>query len=50
MFAENAACDVALIGNGSIRQKQIGHVVMLRDLWQTLPYDDMYQRFIVTGE
>jgi 5'-nucleotidase len=50
MYADNAACDVALIGSGSIRQKQIGHVVMLRDLRQTLPYDDMYRRFTITGE
>ena len=50
IFAENAACDVALIGSGSIRQKQIGPVVMLRDLRQTFPYDDVYQRFTVTSE
>ena len=41
IFAENAACDVALIGSGSICQKQIGPVVTLRDLQQTFPYDDV---------
>jgi len=50
IFAENAACDVALIGSGSIRQKQIGPVVTLRELRQTFPYDDVYRRFTVTGE
>jgi 5'-nucleotidase len=50
IFAENAACDVALIGSCSIRQKQTGPVVMLRDLRQTLPYNDVYRRFTVTGE
>jgi 5'-nucleotidase len=50
IFAENAACDVALIGSGSIRQKQMGPVVTLRDLRQTFPYDDVYRRFTVTGE
>ena len=50
MFAENAACDVALIGSGSIRQKQMGPVVTLRDLRQTFPYDDVYRRFTVTGQ
>ncbi len=41
LFAENAACDVALIGSSSIRQKQITPVVTLPDLWQTFPYDDV---------
>jgi 5'-nucleotidase len=50
IFAENAACDVGLIDSGSIRQKQIGPVVTLRDLRQTFPYDDMYRRFTVTGK
>ena len=50
IFAENGVCDVALIGSGSIHQKQMGPVVTLRDLRQTFPYDDMYQRFTVTGK
>lgn len=45
MYADNAACDVALIGSGSIRQKQIGPVVMLRDLRQTFPYDDVLRLY-----
>jgi 5'-nucleotidase len=50
IFAGNAACDVALIGSGSIRQKQIGPVGTLRDLRQTFPYDDVRRRFTVTGK
>jgi len=50
MFAENADCDVAFIGSGSIRQKQMGLIVTLRDLRQIFPYDEVYMRFTVTGE
>lgn len=50
MFAENANCDVAFIGRGSIRQKQMGPIVTLRDLRQIFPYDEVYMRFTVTGE
>ncbi len=50
MFAENANCDVAFIGSGSIRQKQMGPIVTLRDLRQIFPYDEVYMRFTITGE
>ena len=50
IFAENANCNVAFIGSGSIRQKQMGPVVTLRDLRQIFPYDEVYMRFTVTGE
>jgi 5'-nucleotidase len=50
IFAENANCNVAFIGSGSIRQKQMGPVVTLRDLRQIFPYDEVYMRFTITGE
>jgi len=50
IFAENARCDVAFIGSGSIRQKEMGPVVTLRDMKQTFPYDEVYVRVSVTGE
>jgi 5'-nucleotidase / UDP-sugar diphosphatase len=50
IFAENAGCDVAFIGSGSIRLKEMGPVVTLRDLRQVFPYDEIYMRFTVTGD
>ena len=50
IFAENASCDVAFVGSGSIRAKQMGPVVTLRDLRQTFPYDEVYTRYTITGE
>ena len=49
IFAENAGCDVALIGSGSIRQAELGPVVTLGDVVQILPYDSPFTRFTVTG-
>ena len=50
IFAGNAGCDVALIGSGSIRQKEMGPVVTLGDLMQIFPYDSSFSRFTITGE
>ncbi len=50
IFAENGNCQVALIGSGAIRQKQMGPVVTLRDLIQIYPYEDTFSRFTITGE
>ncbi len=49
VFAENAELDVAFIGSGSIRSKELGPVVTLGDLKQTFPYDDSYSRYLVDG-
>ena len=49
IFAENAGCDVALIGSGSIRQNEMGPVVTLSDVVQILPYDTSFSRFTITG-
>ena len=50
IFAENGNLDVAFIGSGSIRMKQLGPVVTLRDLKQFFPYDDTFSRYTVTGK
>ncbi|MBP7212763.1 MAG: bifunctional metallophosphatase/5'-nucleotidase [Anaerolineaceae bacterium] len=49
IFAENAELDVAFIGSGSIRSKELGPVVTLGDLKQAFPYDDSYSRYLVNG-
>jgi 5'-nucleotidase / UDP-sugar diphosphatase len=49
IFAENAGCDVALIGSGSIRQNKMGPVVTLGDVKQVFPYDTSFSRFTITG-
>ncbi len=50
IFAENANCQVALIGSGAIRLQEMGPVVTLRDLMQVFPYEDTFTRFTITGE
>lgn len=49
-LAERADCDVALVGSGSIRVKQIGPAVTLKDFLSCFPYDDVLTRFTITGE
>lgn len=48
-FADAAQCDVALVGSGSIRVKEMGPVVTLNDLMSCFPYNDSLTRFSVTG-
>ena len=48
-FAERAECDVALVGSGSIRSKEIGPVITLKDLRTCFPYDDSLSRYSVSG-
>ena len=49
-FANTAECDVMLVGSGSIRTKELGPTVTLRDYLSCFPYDDVLTRFTVTGE
>lgn len=49
-FADNAQCDVMLIGSGSIRVQELGPVVTLKDMLATFPYDDSLTRFNITGK
>jgi 5'-nucleotidase len=48
-FAENAECDVMLVGSGSIRVKELGPIVTLKDFLACFPYDDSLTRFEVPG-
>ena len=50
IFAQNGNLDVAFIGSGSIRMKEVGPTVTLKDLKQMFPYDDTYSHYTVTGE
>jgi 5'-nucleotidase len=49
-LAERADCDVAFVGSGSIRVKQIGPAVTLKDFLSCFPYDDVLTKFTLTGE
>jgi 5'-nucleotidase len=49
-FAEIAECDVMLVGSGSIRTKEIGPLVTLKDLSTCFPYDDTLTRCVIDGE
>lgn len=50
ILAEGAHLDIVLLGSGSLRGTEMGPVVILRDLTQVFPYDDVLKRFTVTGE
>ncbi len=53
LFADGLAkmgeCDVMFMGSGSIRNKELGPVVTLKDYRACFPYKDSFNRFIVTG-
>jgi 5'-nucleotidase/UDP-sugar diphosphatase len=48
-FAKRAQCDVMLVGSGSIRVKEIGPVVTLKDFLSCFPYDDTLTRYNISG-
>jgi 5'-nucleotidase / UDP-sugar diphosphatase len=49
VFAINAQTDVMLVGSGSIRVKEMGPIVTLKDFLACFPYDDALTRFEVPG-
>lgn len=49
-FAEVAESDVMLVGSGSIRIKEMGPLVTLRDLMNCFPFDDVLRRYTVSGK
>jgi 5'-nucleotidase len=49
-FSETDLIDVMLLGSGSIRVKELGPIVTLKDLLSTFPYDDSLVRFKVNGQ
>jgi len=48
-FADHAQTDVMLVGSGSIRVKELGPLVRLKDFVACFPYDDSLNRYSVTG-
>jgi 5'-nucleotidase len=49
-LAEMGECDIMLVGSGSIRSKELGPVVTLKDYRACFPYEDYMSRFTVTGK
>jgi len=49
IFAQRAECDVALVGSGWIRSKEIGPVITLKDLHTCFPFDDNLLRYMING-
>jgi 5'-nucleotidase len=48
-LAEIAECDVMLLGSGSVRSKQLGQAVTLKDYRTCFPFKDYLSRFVITG-
>jgi len=48
-FADCSEADFMLVGSGSIRVKELGPLVTLKDFLACFPYDDALTRFEVTG-
>ena len=48
-LAEIAECDVMLLGAGSIRSKELGPAVTLKDYRTCFPFKDYLSRFIISG-
>jgi 5'-nucleotidase len=49
-FADTAQCHVMMVGSGSIRSKELGPIVTLKDLLSCFPYDDVLTRFEISGD
>lgn len=48
-FAQTSQADFMLVGSGSIRVKEIGPVVTLKDFKTCFPYDDFLNRYNIKG-
>src|SRR3972149_10056415 len=48
-FAETSQANVVLVGSGSIRGKEIGPLITLKDFKTCFPYDDFLNRYNVEG-
>jgi 5'-nucleotidase/UDP-sugar diphosphatase len=48
-FAEVSETDIMLTGAGSIRTKEMGPLITLKDAMTCFPYDDTLSRYIVSG-
>jgi len=50
IFAEASQADIMFVGSGSVRVKELGPVVTLKDLKSCFPYDDSLNKFTVNGK
>lgn len=48
--SDSLGVDVAFVGSGSIRSKELGPTVTMMDFMQCLPYDDSLNKFTVNGK
>jgi len=48
--SDSLGVDVAFVGSGSIRSKELGPTVTMMDFMQCLPYDDSLNKFTVSGK
>jgi 5'-nucleotidase/UDP-sugar diphosphatase len=48
-FAEMTETDIMLVGSGSIRVKELGPLITLKDFLACFPYDDALTRFEIPG-
>lgn len=48
-FADVAQSDVMLVGSGSIRVKEMGPLVTLKDLYTCFPFDDSLTKYSISG-
>jgi 5'-nucleotidase len=49
IFRESKNLDLMLLGSGSVRSTEMGPIVLLSDLTECFPYDDMMHRLLVKG-
>jgi len=49
-FARSSETDVMLVGSGSIRVKELGPLITLKNFLACFPYDDSLTRFQVSGQ
>jgi 5'-nucleotidase len=49
-FAKSSETDVMLVGSGSIRVKELGPLITLKDFLACFPYDDHLTRFQISGQ
>ena len=50
IFKDTLGIDIMLLGSGSIRNPELGPIVMLQDLMECFPYDDAIYMLSVTGK
>ena len=50
IFKDTLGIDIMLLGSGSIRNPELGPIVMLQDLLEIFPYDDAIYMLSVTGK